>query len=200
MDCIEIRVKGRWVTVPTIDVDGKKLFADGRWLKTARVRSEEMMEKGLENPELYVRRLKDDRGRTIKADIFTFTQKPPETRPKYTYPVEWESVAAIALVSFKLWWESLPQETRKNVRRSQKRGVTISIKEFDGDLIQARAQAGHSASLIAPGQASREMLLARKAAWAVTRLAIAGVDGITEAALAAGVLDPGEIASQRCWY
>ena len=44
MTSFEIRVKGRWVTVPSLDVNGKKLYATGTWLRTARVRSEEMME------------------------------------------------------------------------------------------------------------------------------------------------------------
>jgi hypothetical protein len=99
------------------------------------VRSEEMMENELETPELYIEKLKSDQGRTVKADIFTFTQKPPADRPKYPFTMEWESVAAIHLVSFNEWWESLPQETRKNVRRSQKRGVVVRIRDFDDDLI-----------------------------------------------------------------
>jgi hypothetical protein len=133
---VEIRVRGRWVTEPVIDVNGKKLIGTGKWLRTARVRSEEMMESGLENPELYLKKLKDGGNRVIKADIFTFTQKVPATRPSYPYPMEWESVAAIRLVSFKEWWENLPQETRKNVRRSMKRGVEVRIKDFDDELIR----------------------------------------------------------------
>lgn len=135
-DSVEIRVKGRWVIVPAMDVDGKKLFAEGKWLRVARVRSEEMMVNELENPELYIKKLTEGRNPEVKADIFTFTQKIPATRPKYPFPMEWDSVAAIHLVTFKDWWESLPQETRKNVRRSQKRGVVIRIKEFDDDLIE----------------------------------------------------------------
>ena len=72
----------------------------------------------------------------MKADIFTFSEKIPAAQPKYSCPMEWESVAAIHMVNFADWWENLPQETRKNVRRSQKRGVTVTIKEFDDDLIQ----------------------------------------------------------------
>ena len=133
---VEIRVKGRWVTVPVVEVNGKKLIAKGTWLRTATIRSEEMMENELDDPELYIRELKAGGNRVLQADIFTFPQKIPATHPKYSYPMEWESVAAVHLISFKDWWESLPQETRKNVRRSQKRGVTITIKEFDDDLIQ----------------------------------------------------------------
>jgi GNAT acetyltransferase-like protein len=133
---IEIRVKGRWVAVPAADVNGNKLIVKGKWLRTAVVRGEEMMEKELDHPEVYVEKLKGDLSHSLKADIFTFTQKPSTTRPKYSYPFGWESIAAIQLVNFKGWWEGLPQETRKNVRRAQKRGVQTKISEFDDDLIR----------------------------------------------------------------
>jgi hypothetical protein len=135
-DTAEIRVKGRWISVPALDVDGKTLLARGKWLRIARVRGEEMMEDALGNPELYIERLKADQRSMLRADIFSFTQKPPATQPIYSYPMEWESVAAVHLVTFKEWWESLPQETRKNVRRSQKRGVTVKIRNLDDDVIQ----------------------------------------------------------------
>jgi len=133
---VVIRAKGGWVNVPAVNINGKTVFVRGKWLKTARVRGEEMMENELENPEAYVEKLRADKNRALKADIFTFTQKLPATRPKYSYPAEWESIAAVHLTSFNEWWESLPQETRKNVRRAQKRGVQVSIRELDDDLVQ----------------------------------------------------------------
>jgi len=45
-------------------------------------------------------------------------------------------VAAVRIKSFKEWWDGLPQATRKNVRRSQKRGVVVTVREFDHDLIR----------------------------------------------------------------
>lgn len=133
---VEVRIKGRWIAVPVMELNGEKLIAKGNWLRIARVRGEEMGEKELENPELYLAALKNDPNGILKADIFSFTQKLPATQPKYPYPVEWESVAAIPLTSYKQWWEGLPQEARKNVRRAQKRGVAIKVKEFDDDLIE----------------------------------------------------------------
>ncbi len=56
--------------------------------------------------------------------------------PQYPYAMEWESVAAIHVTGFKDWWESLPQETRKNVRRSQKRGVVVQVRKFDDELLR----------------------------------------------------------------
>jgi hypothetical protein len=132
----EIYIKGKWVRVPALDVDGKTIVVRGKWLKMAVVRSEEWLETELEDPEGCVKKLKEQRPHGLRADIFTFTQKPPTTVAKYEYPVEWDSVAAIRLTSFKEWWESLPQETRKNVRRSQKRGVVVRVRSFDDDLVR----------------------------------------------------------------
>jgi hypothetical protein len=133
-DRVEIRIKGRWVRVPAVDIGGRKLIAEGRWLKIAVVRSESMLETELENPDLYIEKLKVNN--VLKADIFTFTQKLPSIHPKYSFAMERESIAAIHVVSFNKWWQGLPQETRKNVRRSQRRGVTVRIRDFDDELIQ----------------------------------------------------------------
>src|SRR3982750_1693917 len=85
---VEMRVKGRWVVVPGVEVNGNTLFATGRWLRTASVRGEAMMETDLENPGAYVENLKGDGKAALKADIFTFTQKLPATSPRYAYPLE----------------------------------------------------------------------------------------------------------------
>src|SRR5580698_7976564 len=94
---VQVRIKGRWVTVPVMEVNGDKLITRGKWLRIAQVRGEEMMENELENPNIHLTALKNDTRRVLKADIFSFTQKLPATQPKYPYPMDWESVAAIPL-------------------------------------------------------------------------------------------------------
>jgi hypothetical protein len=133
-EIIEIAVKGRWFKVPAVNVDGRHLVARGNWLKVAYVNNEQWLESEVESPGRCVEILKDqDRG-GIKADLFTFSQKLPATKPKYSFPLEWDSVATIHVTSFEEWWEGLPQETRKNVRRSQKRGVFVSVKKLDDEV------------------------------------------------------------------
>jgi hypothetical protein len=132
----EIYVKGRWIKVPVLEVDGKTIAVRGNWLKTAIVRSEEWLETEVENPERCIAALKRQRSNGKLADLFTFTQKLPATLPRYQYPMDWDSVAVIHLVGFKEWWEKLPQATRKNVRRAEKRGVVVTVREFDDDLIR----------------------------------------------------------------
>lgn len=132
---IEIAVRGKWFTVPALEINGKDIIITGKWIRIARVEAEEWLESELENPQQCVQVLKQQSA-ALRADILSFTQKLPAMRPKYEYPLEWESIAAVRLTTFKEWWEGLPQETRKNVRRAQKRGVTVQIKSLDDDLIQ----------------------------------------------------------------
>jgi hypothetical protein len=135
-ESIEVSIKGRWMRVPALQVSGKTIVVRGRWIKVASIHDEAWLETDLEEPELCVTKLKEQESSGPHADIFTFTQKLPGSLPKYRYHLEWDSVATIRLTSFKEWWEKLPQETRKNVRRSQKRGVMITVKDFDDDLIR----------------------------------------------------------------
>ena len=134
MKSIEVSVKGKWVRVPALQVSGKTIVVRGRWIKVATVQSEEWLETELEDPEACVRELREQESHGLRADILTFTQRLPATLPRYKYATEWESVAVARIASFKDWWEKLPQESRKNVRRSQKRGVVLTIKEFDDAL------------------------------------------------------------------
>jgi hypothetical protein len=122
------------VKVPALEVNGTTLIVRGKRIKLATVQDEAWLDTELEDPEACVRALKEQRRGGLRADIFTFTQKLPSTRPKYKYPMEQDSIAATRTADFKAWWEKLPQETRKNVRRSQKRGVVITVKDLDDDL------------------------------------------------------------------
>jgi len=132
---VEIRTKGRWVKIPAIQVNGDTLIATGTRLRIAKIRGEEMREKAIEAPELYLEALKKNRS-ALRADIFTFAQKLPATDQLFQYTMERESIAVISLITFKEWWEGLPQESRKNARRAQKRGVTLSIRRLDPDVVE----------------------------------------------------------------
>lgn len=133
---VEISVRGKWVKVPSLAVNGNVIVVTGKWIKMAAIHDEEWAEMEADHPECYVEALKNATTLRRRADIFTFSHKPTTTAAQYSYPVEKESVAAINLRSFQEWWESLPQESRKNVRRAQKRGVLVKVKAFDEDLIR----------------------------------------------------------------
>ena len=132
---IEISVRGKWLRVPALEAYGQTIAVTGRWIKIAAVHDEEWLETEVIKPEACIQSIKEQPD-IVRADIFSFAQKVPSTTPQYQYPMELESIAVARIESFKDWWEGLPQESRKNVRRSQKRGVVISQREFGDELIQ----------------------------------------------------------------
>jgi hypothetical protein len=144
---IEISVKGRWVRVPALVVDGKSIIVRGKWIKVAVVHDEEWLETDLEDPGFCVRMLKGKGSRALRADVFTFSQKLTTTPPQYPYFREWDSVAVVRLSCFRDWWEKLPQESRKNVRRSQKRGIVVKVREFDDQLIREIVEVNNDSPL-----------------------------------------------------
>src|SRR5262245_45393337 len=82
-DSIDISVKGKWIKVPAIKVEQKWIVVRGKWIKLAVVHDEEWLETELQEPESCMRRLSENRSPEMKPDIFTFTQKLPDSVPRY---------------------------------------------------------------------------------------------------------------------
>jgi len=136
IETAEISVRGRFIRVPAIRVDDLVVAVTGSAIKTGGIEGEAWLDpRQLDSPELIIEAL---RRKKAPLDLFRFSQRLPDTEPKYSYPHEWEDVAAIPLTTYEDWWENrASQVTRKNVRRSVKRGVEIRPVEFDDRLIEA---------------------------------------------------------------
>lgn len=116
-----------------MDIMGKDIVIKGRLLKKAMIREE--WDDDVQDPEGVVRKLEKARA---GADIFTFIQRIPESRPRFNYPFEWQSVAAIPIENHDVWWnEQLTQEARNKVRKSLKKGLEIRAVELDENVIQS---------------------------------------------------------------
>jgi hypothetical protein len=144
---IEICVRGKYYLVPTLEVNGHSLIVNGRFLKVASIHAEEWLVSEIEDPEQCVTGLRNTSDRRMKSDVFTFAQKLPNVNPKFDYPMELESWAVINLTTFEEWWQSLPQETRKNTRRSAKRGVVVSVRKIDDELVADIMELNNSSPL-----------------------------------------------------
>ena len=105
-----IRFKGRSIIVPSTDIAGRKVILRGNVLKVAQIFDEELVEgEAVPNPLAFIKNL---RAGPLKADIFTFAQRLPETVPKFNEAFEWDNRAIASTLSFQNWWQKLPQESR----------------------------------------------------------------------------------------
>jgi hypothetical protein len=130
----EIQVRGRGRFVPSDQVDGRTIVVIGGLVKIARIKDEELVEGELfDDPETFLARL---RRSGLRADIFTFAERPPQLARRYGFQTEWDNWAVLPISRFSDWWEKrLPQESRKNVRRAAKRGVVVRVVPFSDELV-----------------------------------------------------------------
>src|SRR3981081_2142537 len=107
----EIRIAGKTLYVPSAQIRGRTVAVTGNWLRMAAVKDEELVEgEILDDPAAFVDEMKKS---PLRADLLTFAQKIPETKPKYAYHFQWDNWAAVPTTSFGDWWEErLPQEAR----------------------------------------------------------------------------------------
>jgi hypothetical protein len=116
-------------------IDGNTVIATGRWIKTAVLWDEELLEgETVPVSEGYVPRLKDS---GLKADIFTFVQKLPDVTPQHKYHLEWDRIAAVPITTFAEWWKKLThRDVRRSVMKAKRLGVVIKQVEFDDVFVK----------------------------------------------------------------
>jgi hypothetical protein len=126
----EIRVKGKALSVPAVQIDGRTVISTGRWLRIAAVREEELLEgDSVSNPDSAVSQLRES---GLRADLFTFAQRLPDVAPRYDYHMEWENAAVLPITSYSRWWkERTEYSIRKGVNKARRLGVVAKVAEFD---------------------------------------------------------------------
>jgi hypothetical protein len=104
----------------------------GRLLRIARLDADKY--RFLEDPETILDALRKSR---IRADIFTFVQKLPDTAPKFSYPMEWDNFAAIPITTFDDWWnKQIGFKARNKAKQAEKKGVVLREVPFSEELVR----------------------------------------------------------------
>ena len=130
----EIGIRGKAVSVPSAQIDGRTVIATGKWLKLAAAQDEELIEgETVLDPQSFVSKLKES---GLNADMFTFAQKLPDTTPKYAYHLEWDNLAIIPITTFSdLWEKRIEPSVRRAVRKAAKLGLVVKLVEFDDAFV-----------------------------------------------------------------
>jgi hypothetical protein len=113
-------------------VDGKELLVTGRFLKTARLRSE--FHVPLEDPGSFVQEVKHS---PLRTDIMTFVQGINDRIPKYAFHHEAEKIAVLPITTYDDWFKKqLYNKPRNTLRKALKSGIEIRLEEFSEPLVQ----------------------------------------------------------------
>lgn len=116
-----------------MNVCGKDVRVTGQLVRIARLGAE-----GYLFVEDHPQQLLDALRRCgSRIDLFTFTQRVPNTSPQYHYPMEWDNCAAVEVSTFDHWWkQQIRPEARNRARQAEKKGVVIREVAFGDALVK----------------------------------------------------------------
>lgn len=126
-------IDGKPTQIECLDIQGQT-FSITRGALTI-VKLEDEWYEDVKDPGTVVEMLRQQQ--TFKPDLFTFWQRVPETEPKYAFPFEWESIAALRITSFEHWLtKQIKPSARNKVRKSERAGVQVRECTFDDEFVR----------------------------------------------------------------
>jgi hypothetical protein len=131
-DTVDTLVKGKLTRLRSFVVDGKELIVTGKFTRTATL-AEEWYE-DVDAPASIVKGIEQS---NQPVDIFSFWQRLPDTTPRHSYHMEWDSIAALPIKSFDHWLKSQLSPTARNkVKKAAKAGVVVKPVDFSDDFVR----------------------------------------------------------------
>ncbi len=113
-------------------IDDKQIVFHGKWIRTARLEHE--WYEDVTNPENLIQGLRNFKQ---KADVLTFWQRLPDTKPLFNYRMQLDPIAALPIGDYSHWWEKqIDGKTRNMVRRAEKKGVQVRLSDFDDKFVE----------------------------------------------------------------
>jgi hypothetical protein len=115
-----------------VNVCDRELKVSGRLVRIARLDGEKF--RFVDDPKPILERLAESRAR---VDIFTFIQRLTDTKPRFTYLMEWDNLAAIPVSTFENWWaKQIGFKARNKAKQAEKKGVVIREVLFSEVLVR----------------------------------------------------------------
>jgi len=115
-----------------LEVYGRKIRIDGKLIRIAFLDVEGYQ--FLEDPEAALGILRKS---GTRIDIFTFIQSLSDTSPRYSYPMEWDNMAALRVSTFDEWMtKQIDFKVRNKIRKAMKSGVVVREVSLDDSLIR----------------------------------------------------------------
>jgi hypothetical protein len=115
-----------------INVCDRGIRVEGRMLRLARPHGDGY--RFLDDPAAVVDALRQC---GTRVDLLSFAQRLPETKPIYSYPIEWDNYAVLPISTFENWWtHQIGFKARNKAKQAEKKGVLLRDVPFDNALVK----------------------------------------------------------------
>ncbi|OAI58047.1 hypothetical protein AYO49_05990 [Verrucomicrobiaceae bacterium SCGC AG-212-N21] len=125
--------KGVPAQVECVDVEGQT-YAIARQGPVTVVGLEDDWYEDVRDPAAVIAALKANP--QLKADVFTFWQRMPDTEPRHHFHTEWEEIAVLHIKSYDHWLKTqIKSRVRNLVRKAQKEGIEVREIVYDDAFV-----------------------------------------------------------------
>jgi hypothetical protein len=116
----------------TITVCGTDIRINGQVLRTARLEADRFH--FIDTPEQIVDGLLHC---GTRVDLFTFLARLPNISPKFSFPMEWDNLAVLPVITYDHWWaRQIGFKARNKCKQAEKKGVAVREVPFDPTLVR----------------------------------------------------------------
>ena len=130
----EILVNGAPRKVDCLAIDGQVYSVSKGLTRVATLEEDEEWYEDVRDPDAAIAAL---RSGSLRADIFSFWQRLPDTQPHFDFYYELEPVAALSITSFDQWWKGqISPKHRNKIRKAEKQGLRVVEANFDDDFVR----------------------------------------------------------------
>jgi hypothetical protein len=130
-------VNGRPAKIKCVEIDGQT-YVISKGLATVAQLEDEWFE-DVADPESVIRVLRATAD--VRPDLFSFWQRVPAGEPRYSYHLEWESLAVLPVSTYENWFNrQIKGTTRNMIRKSQKAGVEVRECKYDDDFVRGMTE------------------------------------------------------------
>ncbi len=116
-----------------MEICGQSIKTRGRFVKVARLDADmfQFLDQPAEQIDAGLAKLKG------RADLFTFLQRLPETKPLYPYAMEWDNFAGLEISTFENWWtKQIGFKARNKAKQAEKKGVVLREVDLSRELVE----------------------------------------------------------------
>ncbi len=129
---VETLSKGKPVKLDCVKIDGQ-VYTITKGPATVVSLEDEWYE-DVKNPEAVIAALSEAE---FKPDIFTFWQRLPDLQPKFSYPLEWDSIAALPVTTGEEWLATkVSSRLRSQIRKAKKEGLELRETTYDDNFVR----------------------------------------------------------------
>ncbi len=126
-------IKGQPAEIRCVELGGQVFSISGGPVRVLGL--EDDWFEDLDDPHAVLERVRSEP--SVKADLFTFWQRPPDYAPRYEWDFEMVDLAVLPVSSYEHWFtKQIKSRVRNQIRKAHKAGIEVREVPYDDEFVR----------------------------------------------------------------